>query len=157
MSVDPNTDSTYWNPLVPELTVTNVEASLRFYTAAGFKVRFRREDPPFAYIELGCAQLMLEQQHSTGWNIEPLDRPLGRGVNFQIEVVEVDVVHSSLSALGTIVFRAIRDTWYPVSASLEEGQREFLVQDPDGYLLRFAQYLGQRSVAQSKALTDQKL
>jgi hypothetical protein len=25
------------------------------------------------------------------------------------------------------------------------GQREFLLQDPDGYLLRFVQYLGERA------------
>jgi hypothetical protein len=146
MSVDPNLDSSYWSPLVPELTVTNVDASLRFYTAVGFTVRFRREEPPFAYIELGRAQLMLEQQHSTGWNVEPLDRPLGRGVNFQVEVADVDAMHSSLTALGTSMFRGVCNTWYPVSATLEEGQREFLAQDPDGYLLRFSQYLGQRDV-----------
>ena len=39
-----------------------------------------------------------------------------------------------------------RGEWYQVSASDEEGQREFLIQDPDGYLLRFAEYLGRRHV-----------
>ena len=146
MSVDPDLDSSYWSALVPELTVTDVEVSLRFYTAAGFTVRFRRVEPPFAYIELGRAQLMLEQQHGTGWNVEPLDRPLGRGVNFQLEVPDVDAVHSSLTGIGTSMFRGVCNTWYPVSANLEEGQREFLAQDPDGYLLRFSQYLGQRGV-----------
>jgi hypothetical protein len=71
----------YWNPLVPELTVSNLEASLRFYEAVGFTIRFRREQPAFAYLELGQAQLMLEQEHPQGWNVEPLDRPLGRGIN----------------------------------------------------------------------------
>lgn len=52
----------FWSPLVPELTVANLEDSLRLYEAAGFKVRFRRDNPPFAYIELGQAQLMLEQE-----------------------------------------------------------------------------------------------
>ena len=49
-------DDEYWNPLVPELTVTDLEASLRFYRGAGFSVRFRREAPSFAYLELGRAQ-----------------------------------------------------------------------------------------------------
>lgn len=75
-------DPEYWHPLVPELTVMDLEASLRFYVAAAFSVRFRRTDPPFAYLELGQAQIMLEQEHAGGWNIEPLDRPLGRGINF---------------------------------------------------------------------------
>jgi hypothetical protein len=41
-------------------------------------VRFRRDDPPFAYLELGLAQIILEEEHADGWNIEPLDRPLGQ-------------------------------------------------------------------------------
>jgi predicted enzyme related to lactoylglutathione lyase len=134
-----------WNPMVPELTVTSLEASLRFYRAAGFTVRFTRPDPPFAYIELGQAQLMLEQQHAGGWNIEPLDRPLGRGVNFQVEVPDAASVLAKLNELGVSTFRTVKDTWYRVSAQTEAGQREFLVQDPDGYLMRFAQYLGTRT------------
>ena len=137
----------YWNALVPELTVEQIEVSLRFYTIAGFSVRFQRDDPPFAYLELGQAQLMLEQQHERGWNVTPLDRPLGRGINFQIEVPDADTVHSALVATGVTIFREVKDTWYSVAPNLRKGQREFLVQDPDGYLLRFAQRLGSRGAA----------
>jgi predicted enzyme related to lactoylglutathione lyase len=136
-----------WNPLVPELTVADLEKSLQFYMAAGFSVRFRRDDPPFAYLELGRAQLMLEQEHAGGWNVEPLDRPLGRGINFQIEVTSAVQVLTALQSHGVQPFRGIQDTWYAVSALQQEGQREFLAQDPDGYLLRFAQHLGSRSSA----------
>ena len=59
---------------------------------------FQSTDPPFAYLELGQAQVMLEQQHAGGWNVEPLDRPLGRGINFQIEVVDVQSTAAALSA-----------------------------------------------------------
>lgn len=141
------TSEPYWNPMVPELTVTSLEASLRFYLAAGFSVRFSRAGPPFAYLELGHAQLMLEQQYPEGWNIEPLDRPLGRGINFQIEVPSAEKVLAELGMIGVPIYREIRDTWYRTSPQEEEGQREFLVQDPDGYLLRFAEYLGTRSAA----------
>lgn len=134
----------YWNALVPELTVRRIETSVRFYCAAGFSVRFQRDDPPFAYLELGQAQIMLEQQHEQGWNVAPLDRPLGRGINFQIEVPDADAIQSALVATGVTIFQEIKDTWYSVSPNMQEGQREFLVQDPDGYLLRFAQYLGSR-------------
>ena len=143
----PMSDDQYWNPLVPELAVTDMATSLRFYEAAGFHVRFRRQDPPFVYRELGQAQLMLEQQHSEGWIVAPLERPLGRGINFQIEVPSADRILLALQALGVEPYRGIRDTWYTVSVSHEEGQREFLVQDPDGYLLRFAEYLGARNAA----------
>jgi len=137
----------YWNALVPELTVDRIEASLRFYTTAGFSVRFQRDDPPFAYLELGQAQIMLEQQHERGWNVTPLDRPLGRGINFQIEVPDADAVHSALVATGVTIFREVKDTWYSAASNIQKGQREFLVQDPDGYLLRFAQHLGSRGAA----------
>ncbi|MDC7806834.1 VOC family protein [Luteimonas sp BLCC-B24] len=139
-------DETYWSPLVPEFTVTDLQTSIDFYRAAGFTVRFRRDDPPFAYLEMGRAQLMLEQQHDSGWNIEPLDRPLGRGINFQVEVIDAHSTLASLEALGVSPFRAVKDTWYAVSEQAEKGQREFLVQDPDGYLMRFAQSLGCRAV-----------
>lgn len=137
-------DDEYWGPLVPELTVTNLEESLAFYRAAGFSVRYRRNAPEFAYLEMGKAQLMLEQQHSEGWNVEPLDRPLGRGINLQIEVIDADSTLLSLQALGFSPFRGLKETWYAVAQRVEKGQREFLVQDPDGYLMRFSQNLGRR-------------
>jgi len=36
------------------------------------------------------------------------------------------------------------EAWYRVGDQ-EVGQREFLVQDPDGYLLRFVERLGMRT------------
>jgi catechol 2,3-dioxygenase-like lactoylglutathione lyase family enzyme len=137
----------YWSPLVPELTVANLQRSLRFYRAAGYSIRFQRDDPPFAYLELGQAQIMLEQENPESWSVEPLDRPLGRGVNFQLEVVDAEATLSSLRGIGFLPFREMQDTWYAISEHFEEGQREFLVQDPDGYLMRFAQYLGRRVAA----------
>ncbi len=138
-------DDEYWNPLVPELAVTDLEASLRFYRAAGFSVRFRREAPSFAYLELGRAQIMLEEQHTGGWCIGPLDRPLGRGINFQIEFGDMQKTRDALASIGFAPFRELQESWYQVSETIEEGQREFLVQDPDGYLMRFSQPLGRRA------------
>ena len=134
----------YWNSLVPELTVTDVETSLRFYATVGFTVRFRRTAPEFAYIELGQAQLMLEQEHESGWEIGPLERPLGRGVNFQIEVPVASDVAERLRQAGYRLYREPKESWYLVSESQEEGQIELLAQDPDGYLMRFVEILGPR-------------
>jgi len=144
---DLSKEGEYWNPLVPELTVTRLEDSLRFYEAAGFTVRFRREDPPFAYIELGHVQLMLEQESQDRWDVGVLDRPLGRGVNFQIEVDDVERTCSSVQRAGYKLFAELEENWYFTEPGVQEGQREFLVQDPDGYLMRFAQYLGSRDQA----------
>lgn len=137
--------SPYWNALVPELAVTSLEASLRCYLAAGFSVRFRREDPPFAYLVLGGAQLMLEELHADSWRTAPLQPPLGRGMNLQIEVPDATAVSEAVSRAGFTPFQALEEQWYAVSDTEEEGQIEFLVQDPDGYLLRFCQPLGSRS------------
>ena len=50
----------------------------------------------------------------------------------------------SLLKNGFSLFRDPMETWYSTTDGEQEGQRELLVQDPDGYLLRFAQYLGKR-------------
>lgn len=139
------TNTEYWNPLVPELTVKDVVASLHFYLADGFTVRFHRVNPEFAYIELGQAQLMLEQEHDTCWNAEPLERPLGRGVNLQIETTDVAAITTRLLEAGYCLYREPKENWYAVSESREEGQIELLAQDPDGYLIRFIETLGSRN------------
>jgi hypothetical protein len=45
--------------------------------------------------------------------------------------------------MGWDLYEQPNDAWYRIG-ELEVGRREFLVQDPDGYLLRFAEDLGTR-------------
>jgi catechol 2,3-dioxygenase-like lactoylglutathione lyase family enzyme len=131
----------YWNQMVPEITVANFNKSLEFYTTIlGFQIRFTREEPSFAYLYQETAQLMIEEYHSEGWNIEPLDRPFGRGVNFQIELEEIESIYKRIIESETPLFQEIEESWYQTNEELT-GQREFLVQDPDGYLLRFCEVL----------------
>lgn len=131
----------YWNRMVPELTVMDFSASLHFYTVVlGFSIIIRRSDPDFAYVSFGEAQLMLEQYHEEGWNTAELVRPLGRGVNFQIEVDDIEQVLARVYAHGITLYRDLPDNHYSTGETTA-CQREFLVQDPDGYLLRFSQYI----------------
>lgn len=131
----------YWNPMVPELTVTDFTASLHFYTVVlGFSVRIQRQQPDFAYLCYGEVQLMIEQFHPQGWNIADLRWPLGRGINFQIEVDDVQAVLMRLQQHAVPLYRPLRDNHCDIGETTA-CQREFLVQDPDGYLLRFSQYL----------------
>ncbi|HBO7434142.1 TPA: VOC family protein, partial [Pseudomonas aeruginosa] len=52
----------YWNPMVPELLVSNFDESLKFYqNLLGFKIRNQRSNPEFAYLENENVQIMLEQ------------------------------------------------------------------------------------------------
>ena len=90
----------YWNPLVPELGVTDVDASLDFYCAAGFSVRFRRDQPPFACLELGGAQLMLEALHADAWTVGVLEPPFGRGINLQVEVESARALYYVIPQAG---------------------------------------------------------
>ena len=131
-----------WSKLVPELTVSDFNASLRFYAQIlGFGVVHQREDPAFAYLDLGGVQFMLEEFQEDGWNTGVLTKPYGRGINFQIELDDVQPVLDALTLASYALFRAPAESWYETAEGLS-GQKEFLVQDPDGYLLRFCQHLG---------------
>ncbi len=136
-----DTQEQYWNPMVPELTVSDFARSLSFYVdMLGFTVLIRRDNPDFAYLCSGEAQLMLEAYHSGSWDTGELSYPLGRGVNFQIEVDDITPLFTRLRENNIQLYREPNDNFY----STEDRrfcQREFLVQDPDGYLLRFSQYI----------------
>ncbi|EOD77775.1 glyoxalase family protein [Grimontia indica] len=132
--------------MVPELSVSDFAKSLHFYCEIlGFKVRSQRKNPDFVYLELELVQIMLEQIHDKAWVTGELSAPLGRGVNFQIELSDISPVYERIQAANIKLFREQKETWYEVDESLS-GQREFLVQDPDGYLLRFSQYLGEKEI-----------
>jgi catechol 2,3-dioxygenase-like lactoylglutathione lyase family enzyme len=135
-----------WAPLVPELLVTDLSRSLAFWVGAcGFALRFTRPEDGFAYLTLGRAQVMLEQVSDDAWLTGPLTPPFGRGINLQIEVADAPALHDCLRAAGVALFRGLSTDWYR-EGGIEHGQMQILVQDPDGYLLRFVQPLGTRPV-----------
>lgn len=139
-------DNQYWNPMVPELLVNDFDKSLHFYTAImGFKVRYSREKPNFVYLTQEKVQLMLEQIHEDAWITAKLGYPLGRGINLQMEFSDIEPIYQRLKKLEYPLFRDIQDVWYNTETA-KMGQREFLIQDPDGYLLRLTQYLGEQQI-----------
>ncbi|ATQ43909.1 bleomycin resistance protein [Caulobacter mirabilis] len=130
-----------WAALVPELLCTDIARSVRFYCdLLGFRVRFERPEDRFAYLERGPVQLMLEQRDADSWEVAPMERPFGRGMNLQIEVDAVEPIHESLKAAGVPPFGGPQRSWYR-DGDLHHGQVELLVQDPDGYLLRFVEII----------------
>ncbi len=133
--------------LVPELVVTEIGRSLPFYVEKlGFRVLYDRPDQGFAYLDLDGAELMLEEYREgpRDWRIGPLEAPFGRGINLQIEVSDVDAIHHRLLANGWPIFWPMEERWYR-KVDHEVGNRQFLVQDPNGYLLRFFKDLGRRN------------
>jgi catechol 2,3-dioxygenase-like lactoylglutathione lyase family enzyme len=130
--------------LVPELDVSDIDVSLAFYTGVcGFAVRFERPEERFAYLDLDGVHLMLEEAAGPGrrFRTAPLERPFGRGVNFQIAVRDVDALYARIEAAGCAVPIAMEERWYRADGILS-GNRQFVVADPDGYLLRFFSDLG---------------
>ena len=130
--------------LVPELYCSDIRRSLAFYVdLLGFEVRFARPEEQFAYLEREGAEMMLEQPSGRRFVSGELEPPFGRGVNLQIEVSDVATLYSTVRAAEWPVFLELEDRWYRRD-ELELGNRQFIVQDPDGYLLRFFQDLGSR-------------
>jgi lactoylglutathione lyase len=132
-----------FNPLVPELSVSHFEKSLSFYTEAlKFRVEFQRPEHHFAFLSYQGCQLMITQE-GTVWKTGTLEYPYGRGINLAILVDALDVLLQSLQEHHYPLFAEPIEQWYRQGHILL-GRREFLVMDPDGYLLRFAQSLGER-------------
>lgn len=135
-----------FNKNIPELSVTNLENSLKFYKTAGFKLEYDRPENKFAFISLGEIQFMLQEFYITDkWNIAPITYPFGNGINFQLEVDNIRQIYSNLKNANYEITFDIEENWYRQDNKLL-GNKEFLVQDPDGYLLRFSEDLGEREV-----------
>lgn len=135
-------------PLVPELDVADLKASLNVYVRIfGFRVLAERPEEGFAYLDLEGAHLMLEEVSGPGrrFRTAPLERPYGRGVNLQIRVANVDALYEKVKHAGLAVIAPMEERWYRQGA-VERGNRQFVVADIDGYLLRFFSDLGPRSV-----------
>lgn len=144
MKTDFNPRTHDWKPLVPELLVSDLEASLRFWRdLLGFRVLFARSEERFAYLERDGAEVMLEQVGNRSWLVGTMESPFGRGINFQIETHDCTPLLDALKSAKWPLFREPEERWYEVDGA-RAGQRQFLVQDPDGYLIRFAQGLGVR-------------
>lgn len=123
--------------MVPELDVTDLDASLAFWCGLlGFSVAYSRPEAGFAYLQRGPLQIMLCRINGE-WMTGPLERPYGRGVNFQMTVDRIEPILAALDAAGWPLFRPVEEKRYRVGSGWSIC-REFLVQDPDGYLLRFA-------------------
>ena len=136
----------YFNKIIPELSVTNLQDSLDFYKAIGFKVEYERPENKFVFLSLGEIQFMLQEiSENDKWDVAPLSYPFGNGINFQLEVEDIDKIYKSLVDNNYKIAFDIEESWYRQGEKLL-GNREFLVQDPDGYLIRFSEDLGEKSI-----------
>ncbi|MCY9141726.1 bleomycin resistance protein [Peribacillus frigoritolerans] len=133
------------NALIPELSVSDMKQSLYFYSEILlFKIEYQRPEDKFAFLSLNDCQIMIEEVNGY-WNTGELSYSYGRGINFQIVINDIDLLYDSLKKNEYPIKFDIQENWYRAETKLK-GQKEFLVMDPDGYLLRFVQILGEKDV-----------
>ncbi len=134
-----------FNKLIPELYVYDIEKSSKFYVdILGFKVEYERKSDKFIFLSLNGSQIMIQQQNET-WKTGSLEHPYGRGINFQIEVENAGSLIKLLKDSNWPIKVELKESWYEING-VNHGQKEFLVMDPDGYLLRFFEDMGIKKI-----------
>lgn len=125
-----------FNKLIPELSVSDINKTREFYVdVLGFKICYERPEDKFIFVEKDGNQIMLEQINDN-WNVGKMEYPFGRGINFEMTISDVDAVYERIEKAGMKLFRKMEVKDYECGNETVH-QKQFLVQDPDGYLLRF--------------------
>lgn len=124
-----------FNSLIPELSVSNVEKSREFYEKLGFKVMYERKEDKFYFLQLEDNQIMIQEENDN-WNVGKMEYPFGRGINISMFVKDVEAMYNNLKEKELKIFLDLETHSYKVEDKVYED-KEFLIQDPDGYLLRF--------------------
>ncbi len=136
------------NRLIPELVVSDFGTSVKFYTEIiGCKVLYERPEEYFVMFDLEGSNIMIEQAFSGGrrFSTAELIHPYGRGMNLQVKVSDIDILYKRCLDNQCTITIPIEEKWYRAD-NYELGNRQFVVSDPDGYLLRPFKDLGKRTV-----------
>lgn len=128
-----------FNSLIPELSVTNITFSTKFYVLLGFNVKYERKENKFVFLEYENNQIMIEEVNNN-WSVGKLSYPFGNGINLSMEVSDIDALYQKVKKLDIPIFRELKVSEYKVDDEVYQD-KEFLIQDPDGYLLRFTGWL----------------
>lgn len=123
------------NSLIPELSVSNIDISKKFYLDLGFKIRYERKENKFCFLQLEGNQIMIEENNDN-WNTGKLEHPYGRGINLSMTVSNIEKMYEILKEKNIKFFLDLEIHEYRIDDKISYD-KEFLIQDPDGYLLRF--------------------
>mgnify|MGYP000159870325 FL=1 len=124
-----------YNSLIPELSVSNIDISKKFYLDLGFKIRYERKENKFCFLQLEGNQIMIEENNDN-WNTVKLEHPYGRGINLSMTVSNIEKMYEILKEKNIKFFLDLEIHEYRIDDKISYD-KEFLIQDPDGYLLRF--------------------
>jgi lactoylglutathione lyase len=125
----------HFKKLTPNLLVANVERSLGFYTGVlGFErgMTVPEQSPlVFAQVTSGAVEIFLNDAAGAVKEYAVLDgKPLGTSGTMFVEVEGIRELYAEVAPRVTIVMPLITQ-WY--------GMMEFVIADPDGYLITFAE------------------
>jgi uncharacterized glyoxalase superfamily protein PhnB len=124
--------------LTPNLLVANVERSLAFYVdVLGFERGFTVPDQsPFAFASVtgGGVEIFFNDAATAIKEYAGFaGKPLGATGTMYVEVEGVAALHDRLEGRVTVVA--------PLATQFY-GMREFAIEDPDGYVITFAERVG---------------
>ena len=119
-----------------ELHVADIEATLAFYGALGFRVTKRWKD--WVRLDRDGAELVLQgdaylRNHDHYFTPHLDLSPRGVGVEITIEVDDVDAVYASAQEAGLRIVKPIQDRDWKA--------RDFRLADPDGFFVRISSSL----------------
>ena len=125
--------------LTPNLIVASVERSLAFYVdVLGFErgLTVPDESPHvFASVTSGAIEIFFNDAASAVKEYPGFDgKPIGATGTLFIEVEGVDALHDRLKPRVPIVMPIVTQFY---------GMREFAFEDPDGYVITFAERVGE--------------
>lgn len=123
------------NKLTPNLIVADVGRSLAFYRdVLGFSVETTVPDAPpyvFAIMRSGAVEVFLNAPEPAIAEYPAFkDRPIGGTLTLFIDVTGVREAHAAVKDRVKVVM-PLEKKWY--------GVTEFVFEDPDGYLITFAE------------------
>jgi lactoylglutathione lyase len=123
------------NKLTPNLVVANVERSMAFYRdVLGFAVQATvPEAPPFVFaaVQSGVVEIFLNALDAAAAEYPAFkERTIGGTLTLFIDVTGIAAVYASLQNKVKVVM-PLEKKWY--------GVTEFAFEDPDGYLITFAE------------------
>ncbi len=124
-----------FNSLVPELSVSDIKQSKKFYEDLGFKVMYERPEDKFCFMQFEKNQIMIQEQNNN-WNVGKMEYPFGRGINISMSVSDVEGLFNKYKSMGIKFFLELEVHNYKAGNKVY-NDKEFLIQDVDGYLLRF--------------------
>ncbi len=124
-----------FNSLIPELSVSDINKSKEFYLKLGLKVMYERIEDKFVFLQLEDNQIMIEENNNN-WNTGIMEYPYGRGINISMSIKDIDSMYKRVKEQNLELFLDLETHEYRVNNKISYD-KEFLIQDPDGYLLRF--------------------